>query len=88
MNAHPELIEITRLNHRINDAVSDLLSLSNESDTIVTQSGNMINFNYVGRGTEQIQLELSDQFSIKTKIAYLSETLKRLAEIRNELRGG
>ena len=85
MNAHPELIEITRLNHRIKDAVSDLLSLSNESDTIVTQSGNMINFNYVWRGTESIGLIISDQYSTKTRTAYLTETLSRLNQIKAEL---
>ncbi|NAR68013.1 hypothetical protein [Acinetobacter haemolyticus] len=85
MNAHPEIIEITRLNHRINAAVSDLLSLSNESDTIVTQSGNMINFNYVGRGTESIGLSISDQYSTKTRMAYLTETLSRLNQIKAEL---
>lgn len=85
MNAHPELIEITRLNHRIKDAVSELLSLSNKSDTIVTQSGNMINFNYVGRGTESIGLSISDQYSTKTRTAYLTETLSRLNQIKAEL---
>ncbi|HAV56924.1 MAG: hypothetical protein A2003_13310 [Acinetobacter sp. GWC1_38_13] len=85
MNAHPELIEITRLSHRIKDAVSELLSLSNKSDTIVTQSGNMINFNYVGRGSESIGLSISDQYSTKTRTAYLTETLSRLNQIKAEL---
>ena len=85
MNAHPEIIEITRLSHRIKDAVSELLSLSNESDTIVTQSGNMINFNYVGRGIESIGLTISDQYSTKTRTAYLTETLSRLNQIKAEL---
>lgn len=85
MNAHPEIIEVSRLQGLIKESVKALLPLSNEQDTVVTDGGNWIHLRYVGRGTEQIQLELGDQFSIKTKIAYLSETLKRLTEIRKEL---
>lgn len=67
---------------------ADAMIYEREKGTVITDGGNWIHLRYVGRGTEQIQLELGDQFSIKTKIAYLSETLKRLAEIRKELRGG
>ncbi|HAV4226310.1 TPA: hypothetical protein JIQ06_002538 [Acinetobacter baumannii] len=85
MNAHPEIIEVSRLQALIKDSVNALLPLSSEKDTVITDGGNWIHLRYVGRGTEQIQLDLGDQFSIKTKIAYLSETLKRLVEIRKEL---
>lgn len=88
MNAHPEIIEVSRLKSLIKDSVQALLPLSSEEDTVVTDGGNWIHLRYVGRGTEQIQLELGDQFSIKTKISYLRETLNRLAEIKKELRGG
>lgn len=88
MNAHPEIIEVSRLKSLIKDSVQALLPLSSEEDTVVTDGGNWIHLRYVGRGTEQIQLELGDQFSIKTKIAYLRDTLNRLAEIKKELRGG
>lgn len=88
MNAHPEIIEVSRLKSLIKDSVQGLLPLSSEEDTVVTDGGNWIHLRYVGRGTEQIQLDLGDQFSIKTKISYLRETLNRLAEIKKELRGG
>ena len=45
----------------------------------------MINFNYVGRGTESIGLSISDQYSTKTRAAYLTETLSRLNQIKAEL---
>lgn len=88
MNAHPEIIEVSRLKSLIKDSVQALLPLSSEEDTVVTDGGNWIHLRYVGRGTEQIQLDLGDQFSIKTKISYLRDTLNRLAEIKKELRGG
>ncbi|ELZ1438245.1 hypothetical protein ACLK98_001773 [Acinetobacter baumannii] len=88
MNAHPEIIEVSRLKSLIKDSVQALLPLSSEEDTVVTDGGNWIHLRYVGRGTEQIQLDIGDQFSIKTKISYLRDTLNRLAEIKKELRGG
>lgn len=88
MNAHPEIIEVLRLKSLIKDSVQALLPLSSEEDTVVTDGGNWIHLRYVGRGTEQIQLDIGDQFSIKTKISYLRDTLNRLAEIKKELRGG
>jgi hypothetical protein len=88
MNAHPEIIELSRLKSLIKDSVQALLPLSSEEDTVVTDGGNWIHLRYVGRGTEQIQLDIGDQFSIKTKISYLRDTLNRLAEIKKELRGG
>ncbi|ENL3726091.1 hypothetical protein ACQ1KH_003785, partial [Acinetobacter baumannii] len=82
MNAHPEIIEVSRLKSLIKDSVQALLPLSSEEDTVVTDGGNWIHLRYVGRGTEQIQLDIGDQFSIKTKISYLRDTLNRLAEIK------
>ena len=76
-------IEVARLESLVGQVANDLVELSNPNDTVVQLDGAFINLFYVGRGTEQIQLFLSNDYRDKTRIAYLTDVLKRLEKIKN-----
>lgn len=85
MNAHVDLqqIELARVHAQVNQVARSLVALSDVNDTVTTIKNGSIHMIYSGRGTEYLQLALSDKYSINTRLSYLKDSLKRLTEIKN-----
>lgn len=85
MNAQVDLqqIELARLSCLAEREAQALVELSDERDTVTTIENGWVNMVFTGRGSEQIGLSLPDSYSIVTRINYLTDTLKRLTQIKN-----
>lgn len=85
MNAPVSLqqIELARLTALTLRTAQDLIGLSDERDTISVLDGSQLSITYVGRGSEHIGLQLSSNYSIETRIRYMTENLARLTKIKN-----
>ncbi|MFW2078846.1 hypothetical protein ACG94X_14215 [Acinetobacter sp. ULE_I010] len=88
IQVNTDLIEIARLESLVNQVANELVELSDPNDTITEIQGNSIQMIYAGRGSEQIELFLSDKYRNKTRIAYQSDVLSRLTEIKNYILEG
>ena len=75
-----ELARLTALTLRI---AQDLVELSDEHDTVSVLNGNQLSITYVGRGFEHINLQLPGNYSIETRIRYMTDNLARLTKIKN-----
>ena len=75
-------IELARLDALVDQVAADLVNLSN-SDTVSTVNGNWIRIEFIGRGSEHIDLHLSNQYRDKTRIAYQTDVLLRLNKIKS-----
>lgn len=75
-------IELARLDVLVDQAATDLVNLSS-SDTTSTVNGNWIHIEFNGRGSEHIELHLSNQYRDKTRIAYQTDVLLRLKKIKS-----
>lgn len=75
-------IELARLDVLVDQVAADLVDLSN-TDTTSTVDGNWIHIEFSGRGSEQIELHLSNQYRDKTRIAYQTDVLLRLKKIKS-----
>lgn len=88
MNAIPkfseqiESIELARLESQAIDIANDLVALSSPTDTVSVINMNSIHIAYVGRGSEAYDLSLSNEFSVRTRIAYLTDVVLRLSKIK------
>ncbi|MEO9348010.1 hypothetical protein [Acinetobacter radioresistens] len=81
MNANvTTTIELARLKQKLSNTVEQLKAISND-ETVVTTGPNWIHLRYVGRGSEQMQLDLNEQYSMKLRLGYLAETLARLERV-------
>lgn len=81
MNANvTTTIELARLKQKLSNMVEQLKAKSNDK-TVVTTGQNWIHLRYVGRGSEQMQLDLNEQYSMKLRLGYLTETLARLERV-------
>ena len=81
MNANvTTTIELARLKQKLSNTVEQLKAMSND-ETVVTTGRNWIHLRYVGRGSEQMQLDLNEQYSMKLRLVYLTETLARLERV-------
>lgn len=75
-------IELARLDVLVDQVAADLVDLSN-TDTTSTVDGNWIRIEFAGRGIEQLQLRLSNEYHEKTRIAYQTDVLTRLNKIKS-----
>lgn len=75
-------IELARLDALVDKVAADLVNLSN-SDTDSTVNDNWIRIEFIGRGSEHIDLHLSNQYRDKTRIAYQTDVLLRLNKIKS-----
>ncbi|WP_151824195.1 hypothetical protein [Acinetobacter bereziniae] len=83
IQVNTQMIELARLKTVATRLVNDLVELSDERDTVTTVDGNWIHIDFVGRGSEQFNLQLSDTYSIQTRINYLTDNVKTLSKIKN-----
>lgn len=83
IQVNTDSIEVARLESLVSQIADELVALSDSNDTVVQLDGSFINLFYAGRGTEQIQLHLSNDYRDKTRIAYQTDVLKRLEKIKN-----
>lgn len=85
MNAPVSLqqIELARLTALTLRTAQDLVDLSDERDTVSVLDGNQLSITYVGRGLEYINLQLQGNYSIETRIRYMTDNLARLTKIKN-----
>lgn len=75
-------IELARLDVLVDQVAGDLVGLS-DAETKSTINGNWIHIEFSGRGSEQIELHLSNQYRDKTRIAYQTDVLLRLNKIKS-----
>ena len=81
MNANvTTTIGLARLKQKLSNTVEQLKAMSNDR-TVVTTGPTWIHLRYVGRGSEQMQLDLNEQYSMKLRLVYLAETLARLERV-------
>lgn len=83
IQVNTDSIEVARLESLVSQIADELIALSDPNDTVVQLDGSFINLFYAGRGTEQIQLRLSNDYRDKTRITYQTDVLKRLEKIKN-----
>ncbi|MFW2098213.1 hypothetical protein ACG9ZL_18675 [Acinetobacter sp. ULE_I057] len=83
IQVNTQLIELARLKAVATRLVNDLVELSDERDTVTKVDGNWIHIDFVGRGSEQFNLELSDAYSIQTRINYLTDNINNLSKIKS-----
>ena len=77
-------IEVVRIESQLLQLAGELESMST-ADDVIKVSGNTINLNYVGRGTEFISLCLDGKYSDSTRIQYARENMARLEKIKSDL---
>jgi hypothetical protein len=84
MNAPVDIktIELARLTSLVQQEAEALVELSDEEDTVSTIINGSIHLIYKGRGSEYIQLFLSNKYSLDSRIYYLKDNLKRLTQIK------
>ena len=75
------------LKKEIETLASELIGLSN-SKTIIERSFSWLKVQYVGRGSDSIQLWLSDEYSEQFRTRYMNETIDRLMKIKANLLEG
>lgn len=83
IQVNTQLIELARLKAVATRLVNDLVELSDERDTVTTVDGNWIHIDFTGRGSEQFNLQLSDTYSIQTRINYLTDNINNLSKIKS-----
>lgn len=80
-------MSIETLKQDIETLVAELIGLSN-SKTIIERSFSWLKFNYVGRGSESMQLYLPNQYSEQFRSMHMQETIERLTKIKKDLLEG
>lgn len=80
-------MSIEALKQDIETLVAELVKLSN-SQTIIERRFSWLKFNYVGRGSESMQLYLPDQYSEQFRAMHMQETIERLTKIKKDLLEG
>lgn len=80
-------MSIESLKKDIEILVAELVSLS-DSKTIIERSFSWLKFNYVGRGSESMQLYLPVQYSEHFRTMHMQETIERLTKIKKDLLEG
>lgn len=83
MNAHLDLqrIEVARVHAQVNQVARSLVTLSDEEDTVSTIINNSIYMIFKDRGSSSLQLALSENYSINTRLSYLKDNLTYLTNI-------
>ena len=77
---------INELKAEIKELVSDIYKLS-DSENIVDIKDNWFKIEYVGRGTEMLQLWIGNNFTEHYQENYMQDTLVKLAKIKKDLIG-
>ncbi len=80
-------MSIETLKQNIETLVAELISLSN-SKTIIERSFSWLKVQYIGRGSDSIQLWLSNEYSEQFRTRYMNETIERLTKIKADLLEG
>lgn len=77
---------INELKAEIRELVSDIYKLS-DNENVVTISDNSFKIEYVGRGTDTLQLWIGSNFTEHYQENYMQDTLVKLAKIKKDLIG-
>jgi len=77
---------INELKAEIRELVSDIYKLS-DNENVVTISDNSFKIEYVGRGTDSLQLWIGSNFTEHYQENYMQDTLVKLAKIKKDLIG-
>ena len=77
---------INELKAKIRELVSDIYKLS-DNENVVTISDNSFKIEYVGRGTDTLQLWIGSNFTEHYQENYMQDTLVKLAKIKKDLIG-
>lgn len=77
---------INELKAEIRELVSDIYKLS-DNENVVTISDNSFKIEYVGRGTDTLQLWIGSSFTEHYQENYMQDTLVKLAKIKKDLIG-
>ena len=77
---------INELKAEIRELVSDIYKLS-DNENVVTISDNSFKIEYVGRGTDTLQLWIGSNFTEHFQENYMQDTLVKLAKIKKDLIG-
>lgn len=77
---------INELKAEIKELVSDIYKLS-DNENVVTISDNSFKIEYVGRGTDTLQLWIGSNFTEHYQENYMQDTLVKLAKIKKDLIG-
>lgn len=77
---------INELKAEIRELVSDIYKLS-DNENVVTISDNSFKIEYVGRGTDSLQLWIGSNFTKHYQENYMQDTLVKLAKIKKDLIG-
>lgn len=77
---------IDELKAEIKELVSDIYKLS-DNENVVTISDNSFKIEYVGRGTDSLQLWIGSNFTEHYQENYMQDTLVKLAKIKKDLIG-
>ena len=77
---------INELKAEIKELVSDIYKLS-DNENVVTISDNSFKIEYVGRGTDSLQLWIGSNFTEHYQENYMQDTLVKLAKIKKDLIG-
>lgn len=77
---------INELKAEIRELVSDIYKLS-DNENVVTISDNSFKIEYVGRGTDSLQLWIGSNFTEHYQENYMQDTLVKLAKIKKDLTG-
>lgn len=77
---------INELKAEIKELVSDIYKLS-DSENIVEVRDNWFRIQYVGRGTDTLQLWIGNNFTEHYQENYMQDVLVKLAKIKKDLIG-
>lgn len=77
---------VNELKAEIRELVSDIYKLS-DNENVVTISDNSFKIEYVGRGTDSLQLWIGSNFTEHYQENYMQDTLVKLAKIKKDLIG-
>lgn len=77
---------INELKAEIRELASDIYKLS-DNENVVTISDNSFKIEYVGRGTDTLQLWIGSNFTEHYQENYMQDTLVKLAKIKKDLIG-
>ena len=83
IQVNTDSIEVARLESLVSQIADELIALSDPNDTIIEMIGSSLHMTYTGRGFESIHLYLSNEFTLKSKIFYMTDVLNRLNKIKN-----